>query len=310
MTPTMAWGVLCGLGLGLGLWSLAALLPRLTRPRLADRVAPYLVDVSDAAWELVQHTRTRRVPVVGALLDPALRALRAGTARMLGGTDAIAARLRQAASPLSVDEFRLRQVAWALGGLAAGTAVVIATSAQLPPVVAVAAPIVLGACGFVLRDQLLSRAITRRLARMAEELPTVLELLTLSLSAGEGIHDALRRVARSGSGELAAELGRVVAETGMGVPLATALGEASRAVRLPQFTRCVDAVVTALQRGTPVVEVLRAQADDARETGKRDLLEQAGKKEIGMLVPLVFLILPVTVLFAIFPGVVVLETGF
>lgn len=310
MTPTMAWGVLCGLGLGLGLWSLAALLPRLTRPRLADRVAPYLVDVSDAAWELVQHTRTRRVPVVGALLDPALRALRAGTARMLGGTDAIAARLRQGASPLSVDEFRLRQVAWALGGLAAGTAVVIATSAQLPPVVAVAAPIVLGACGFVLRDQLLSRAITRRLARMAEELPTVLELLTLSLSAGEGIHDALRRVARSGSGELAAELGRVVAETGMGVPLATALGEASRDVRLPQFTRCVDAVVTALQRGTPVVEVLRAQADDARETGKRDLLEQAGKKEIGMLVPLVFLILPVTVLFAIFPGVVVLETGF
>ncbi|MGN6127327.1 MAG: type II secretion system F family protein, partial [Humibacter sp.] len=78
----------------------------------------------------------------------------------------------------------------------------------------------------------------------------------------------------------------------------------------PQFTRCVDAVVTALQRGTPVVEVLRAQADDARETGKRQLLEQAGKKEIGMLVPLVFLILPVTMLFAIFPGVVVLESGF
>jgi tight adherence protein C len=312
MTPMMAWGVLCGLGLGLGLWSLAALLPRLTRPRLADRVAPYLVDVSDAAWDLVQHTRSRRVPVVGALLDPALRALRMGTARMLGGTDALTARLRQAASPLTVDEFRLRQVAWALGGLAAGTAVVIAmsASAQLPPVVAVVAPIVLGACGFVLRDQLLTRAITKRLARMAEELPTVLELLTLSLSAGEGVHDALRRVARSGSGELAAELGRVVAETGMGVPLATALGEASRDVRLPQFTRCVDAVVTALQRGTPVVEVLRAQADDARETGKRDLLEQAGKKEIGMLVPLVFLILPVTVLFAIFPGVVVLETGF
>ncbi|HWD62038.1 MAG TPA: type II secretion system F family protein, partial [Humibacter sp.] len=294
MTPMMAWGVLCGLGLGLGLWSLAALLPRLTRPRLADRVAPYLVDVSDAAWDLVQHTRSRRVPVVGALLDPALRALRTGTARMLGGTDALTARLRQAASPLTVDEFRLRQVAWALGGLAAGTAVVIAmsASAQLPPVVAVVAPIVLGACGFVLRDQLLTRAITKRLARMAEELPTVLELLTLSLSAGEGVHDALRRVARSGSGELAAELGRVVAETGMGVPLATALGEASRDVRLPQFTRCVDAVVTALQRGTPVVEVLRAQADDARETGKRDLLEQAGKKEIGMLVPLVFLILP------------------
>jgi tight adherence protein C len=58
------------------------------------------------------------------------------------------------------------------------------------------------------------------------------------------------------------------------------------------------------------VEVLRAQATDARESAKRSLLEQAGKKEIGMLVPLVFLILPVTVLFAVFPGIVVLESGF
>ncbi|GAB3390063.1 type II secretion system F family protein [Humibacter soli] len=312
MTSTMAWGMLCGLGLGLGLWSLVAMMPRMARPRLADRVAPYLVDVSDAAWELVQHSRSRRVPVVGALLDPVLRGLRSTAARVLGGTEVVAARLRQAASPLGVEEFRLRQVGWAFGGLAIGTTIVIVTSASSPlaPAIAVAAPVVLAACGFVLRDQLLSRAIRRRHGRMAEELSTVLELLTLSLSAGEGIHDALRRVARTGSGELAGELGRVVAETGMGVPLATALGQVSRDIRLPQFTRCVDAVVTAFQRGTPVVEVLRAQADDARETGKRQLLEQAGKKEIGMLVPLVFLILPVTVLFAIFPGVIVLESGF
>jgi tight adherence protein C len=145
---------------------------------------------------------------------------------------------------------------------------------------------------------------------MGEEFPTVLELLTLSLSAGEGILDAMRRVAHGGSGELAAELGRVVAEVGMGVPLASALSQASTDLRLPQFTRCVDAVVTALERGTPVVEVLRAQATDAREAAKRALLEQAGRKEIGMLVPLVFLILPVTVLFAVFPGIVVLGAGF
>ena len=34
-----------------------------------------------------------------------------------------------------------------------------------------------------------------------------------------------------------------------------------------------------------------------------------GRKEIAMLFPLVFLILPVTILFAIFPGDVVLEVG-
>jgi tight adherence protein C len=48
--------------------------------------------------------------------------------------------------------------------------------------------------------------------------------------------------------------------------------------------------------------VLRAQAVDVREAGKRALLESGGKKEIAMMVPVVFFILPVTMLFALFPG--------
>jgi tight adherence protein C len=65
-----------------------------------------------------------------------------------------------------------------------------------------------------------------------------------------------------------------------------------------------------LDRGTPLVDVLRAQAQDSRDDAKRSILEAAGKKEIAMLVPLVFLILPVTVAFAIFPGIMVLQLGF
>jgi tight adherence protein C len=51
-----------------------------------------------------------------------------------------------------------------------------------------------------------------------------------------------------------------------------------------------------------VAEVLRAQAVDVREAGKRALMEAGGRKEIAMMVPVVFLVLPVTVLFALFPG--------
>ncbi|MGA0566461.1 type II secretion system F family protein [Rathayibacter sp. KR2-224] len=312
VTAVLGWGVLCGIGLGLGLWSLVALLPTMRRPSLADRVAPYLVDVSESARAHAARRTVQPLPVIGSVLAPVVEWLRTATSNVLGGNEAIAARLRQCGSPLAVDEFRLRQVSWAICALAGGAALsgLVAALRPLPPTVLLAAPIVFAAIGFLLPDRLLSRGVKQRLERMTEEFPTVLELLTLSLSAGEGILDAMRRVSRSGSGELAGELGRVVAETGMGVPLAAALSQASRDIRLPQFTRCVDAVVTALERGTPVVEVLRAQAIDAREGAKRGLLEQAGKKEIGMLVPLVFLILPVTVLFAVFPGIVVLETGF
>ncbi len=58
-----------------------------------------------------------------------------------------------------------------------------------------------------------------------------------------------------------------------------------------------------MQRGTPLAEVLRAQAQDVREDSRRTLMEQGGKKEILMMIPVVFLILPVTVLFAVYPGI-------
>jgi len=166
------------------------------------------------------------------------------------------------------------------------------------------------AIGVLLPDQLLSAAARSRRDRIAAELPTVLEFLTLSLSAGEAVLDALRRVSRSGKGDLARELGTVVAQVNAGVPLSTALDRCADEIQLPALTRTVDQLLGALERGTPLVDVLRAQAQDSRDDAKRSLLEAAGRKEIAMMVPLVFLILPVTVAFAIFPGILVLRLGF
>ena len=67
--------------------------------------------------------------------------------------------------------------------------------------------------------------------------------------------------------------------------------------------------VAAIDRGAPLAQVLQAQAADAREDAKRVLIEKAGRKEIYMLLPLVFLILPLSVLIAVFPGIVLLRLG-
>jgi tight adherence protein C len=72
------------------------------------------------------------------------------------------------------------------------------------------------------------------------------------------------------------------------------------------FSRFLQGIVVAIERGTPLADVLRAQATDVREVGKRALLEASGKKEISMMAPVVFLILPITVLFALYPGLVTL----
>ena len=53
--------------------------------------------------------------------------------------------------------------------------------------------------------------------------------------------------------------------------------------------------------------MLHAQAADVREAGRRELIEIAARKEIFMMVPVVFLVLPVTVFFAFWPGVVGLD---
>ena len=73
--------------------------------------------------------------------------------------------------------------------------------------------------------------------------------------------------------------------------------------------RFADGVATAVDLGTPLAEVLRSQAQDVRDAGQRALMEEGGKREIAMMVPVVFLILPVTVIFAVFPGLTTIRLG-
>jgi tight adherence protein C len=312
VTPLLSLSVVAGITLGLGLWTLLGLVPRIGATRLAARVAPYVTDVSPAARELLDRRPAEPLPFVGGLLAPVGRRLRGALVAVFGGDDSVERRLHQAGWTLTVEALRGRQLLAGVAGAAVGMLFALAASRSVavsPLLFGVIVAVCL-AIGVLLPDQLLSRAARARRARIASELPTVLEFLTLSLSAGEAVLDALRRVARVGNGDLARELGVVVAQVNAGVPLVRALERCADDIQLPALSRTVDQLVGALERGTPLVDVLRAQAQDSRDDAKRALLESAGKKEIAMMVPLVFLILPVTVAFAIFPGILVLQLGF
>jgi tight adherence protein C len=229
--------------------------------------------------------------------------------RVLGGAASARRRLERAGLEPDVEAFRAEQVIWgALGagcGLAATALLWVAGS--IGPLMAVLLVLLAGSAGVVGRDQALSRQARVREERILAEFPTVAELLALAVGAGEGAVGALERVCRFSSGDLATELRRCLADARAGATLPAALQSLGERTGLPSLVRFVDGVVVAVERGTPLAEVLRGQAEDVRQTSRRALMEAGGKKEIAMMVPVVFLVLPITVVFAVFPGLAYLS---
>lgn len=311
MTREQAMAVGVGLVLGLGLWLTLVRLPVMRRPTFAQRVAPQLRGTA------VRSRLLDDGPVVlFGPLERILRALLSDAATRLGrfnlGTAALTARLDQAGWKQGALEFRAVQLLWAAGGFVVGLTIALpgAASGRMGVLPALLLVLALTLGGYLMRDYLLSARIKRRQGRMLAEFPSLAELMALAVGAGESATGALERVCRQSRGELSDEFAAVLAETRSGTPLVEALAQFSRRIRIPALTRFVDGISVAVNRGTPLADVLRAQAQDVRDMAKRELMEAAGRKEIGMMVPLVFGILPLTVIFAVFPGLAVLELGF
>lgn len=301
--------VAAGAALGLmgsgGLLLAVASSPPLRRPRLQHRLAPYLRDTPRRSRLLNDPLHPTLFPVLQRLLAPTLVGLARRLDAFVGGGSSVRRRLDRCGNRLTLEQFRVEQViCGAAGGFAAlgllGLAM--ARGSRVNPVVAVvsAASVAMGAA--MMRDRALSMAADRREQRMLQEFPTVAELLALAVAAGEGAVGSLERVTRLTTGELAAELRRALAEARAGASLVVALESMARRSGVSALSRFVDGMAIAIDRGTPLADVLRAQAVDVREEHRRRLLEVGGRKEIAMLVPVVFLVLPVTVVFALFPG--------
>lgn len=300
----VATAVVLGSALGAGACLLLSRAPRWGAASLARRIAPYIRDITDPQGTgMLPPSAVRGVPLAWSVLQQRLT-------RFAGGDASLVRRLEQAGRKPDAAAFRGRQLAFAivalaLGGIVLVVAVLLGAAspaiALLPPLSAVGA--------VVLCDVRLTQLARARIGRVQEELPTVLEFLALCLSAGEGILDSLRRVSEVGAGELTAEVRSVVVSVGTGSPLPDALAKLADRLQISALTRSVDQLIAALERGAPLAQVLQAQALDAREDAKRTLIERAGRKEIYMLFPLVFLILPLSVLFAVFPGVFMLRLG-
>jgi tight adherence protein C len=300
VTPA-AWGAVLGATLAGGLLLVAARVVAMRRPRLETRVLPYVRDLPQLG-----ATRAPTTSAARGLFGPLLVTAADGVERVLGGAASVRRRLERAGLATTVPEFRVQQVVWGLVvfALAAAYSLLRALTHPGGALTAVLVCVIAFVAGVLARDQHLTSQVKQRERRILAEFPTVAELLALAVAAGESPVAALDRVVRRSGGELSADLARVLAEVRTGEPVAAAFDRMATTTGLPLVARFAQGIAVAVERGTPLADVLHAQAADVRDAGRRELIEIAARREVAMMVPVVFLVLPVTVLFAFWPGVV------
>ena len=209
-------------------------------------------------------------------------------------------------SPLTHDQYRREQIRW--GSVALMIGVLLTIWFHPGPIRSLVFLVLSAVSGVVIRDRQLTAQVNHHEARIEARFPQAAELLALAVSAGESLTAALDRLVARGKGPLIAEFDSALNLVKAGVPLGIALDEIAHQSGVPALERFIDGVIVTLERGTPIAETLRMQANDVREEHRRALLEASGRAEIAMMIPIVFLIMPITVLFALWPSITTLSS--
>jgi tight adherence protein C len=134
------------------------------------------------------------------------------------------------------------------------------------------------------------------------EFPSVVELFAILLAGSMSPATALLRISQRTTGEFASLLRDSVSEIQDGANFSQALDVVSSRVNSTMVRRFCDSLTIAVERGSPLLDVVHRQVEEVRQQQRSKLLESAGKAEIGLMIPVVFLILPVSVLFALWPS--------
>lgn len=134
------------------------------------------------------------------------------------------------------------------------------------------------------------------------EFPAMVELIAVLIAAGEPPMRAIQRVGEKSSGVLAEDFMKVIAKVESGVGLTRSLELLATSTHSESIRRFADTLILALERGTSLSDVLARQVQEVRNEHQTRLIEAAGKAEISLMIPVIFLILPISILFALWPS--------
>lgn len=157
--------------------------------------------------------------------------------------------------------------------------------------------------GYTLRRFSLTRAVTARKNALQAQLPEVLDLLSVSVSAGLGFDQALAYVVEKGEGPLIDEFYLAQQEISMGRPRRDALKQFAGRCNLEEIKMFVSAVMQADELGISMQNVLSTQAAMIRKAHKQHVEEAAMKIPVKILLPIVMFIFPVIFIVLLGPAI-------
>jgi len=132
-----------------------------------------------------------------------------------------------------------------------------------------------------------------------EELVSILQMISI----GESPMMALKHVSTRSEGHLPKLINKSFEKYSSGINLTQTLNFIAVATGSTQVRRLTNSIQIAIQRGTPILDVLNNQVVALNKQINLELLKKSGKSEIALLIPVVFLILPVSISFAIWPSI-------
>jgi tight adherence protein C len=229
-----------------------------------------------AAWLVATGRRLDRRPTLGRYLHPGEQAVTASRSRR---------RLDR------------RLAVIGLSGGIIGAIAAMAVPGAPPPLLGLAC----AAAGLLGARSLESTRRQRRSARLQQELPVVADALALRVLAGSSVAAALTAFIAQAAGVARDELAEVVADHRRGTSLGEALHGAARTTAHPDGARLYELLGHAHESGGRLADALADLAVDFRATLARELTAEGGRRALAAYGPILALMVPVTLLFLMFP---------
>jgi tight adherence protein C len=142
------------------------------------------------------------------------------------------------------------------------------------------------------------------------ELPDFSSLVSFAVAAGESLDTAIRIAVQRSSGLLSQEFETVVRNVDHGSILQIELERLGIESNSPLVQELAVKLALASSNGSAISNLISEYIQSCIQEMKSRLLERAGRNETKMMIPLVFVILPITVMFAVFPSLAILQNSF